>query len=155
MVCVKPPTNAEITMEKEFSTFDIMKLLVIKRERLREWMNQGFITPTIPADGIGSKAIFSILDIYKIAVFKILVDAGMNRRKASTWVKENPKLGNERDAEKLTYVIVFEEEGGGRWESYLEPGPWNMEQEIIKNPNWEMGIMINFKRIRDQIKQLL
>jgi hypothetical protein len=142
-------------MEKEFSTFDVMKLLDIKRERLREWMNKDFIMPTIPADGVGSKAIFSILDIYKIAVFKILVDAGMNRRKASVWIKENPRLGNQRDAEKLTYVIVFEEEGGGRWESFLEPGPWKMEQMMKKNTDWDIGIMINFKRIRNQVKEAL
>jgi len=141
--------------KQEFSTFDINKLLDIRRERLREWMNHGFIMPTIPADGIGSKAIFSILDIYKIAVFKILIDAGMNRRKASIWVRESPKLGSHREAEKLAYIIVFEGKSGGRWESYIEPGPWNMEQEITKNTDWDIGIMINFKRIRNQVKELV
>jgi hypothetical protein len=155
MVCVKPPIYNEKDMEKEFSTFDVIKLLGVKRERLREWMNQGFIMPTIPASGIGSKAIFSILDIYKIAVFKILVDAGMNRRKASIWIKESPTLSSQRDADNLTYAMLFEEEGGGRWESYTEPGPWNMEQEITKYTDWDFGIMINFKRIRNQVKELL
>jgi len=56
--------------KSEFSTFDVMKILDIKRERLREWMIQGFVKPAVPASGAGSKAEFGLLDLYKIAVFK-------------------------------------------------------------------------------------
>lgn len=135
----------------EFSTFDVMKVLDIKRERLREWMNQRFITATAPAEGVGTKAIFSILDIYKIAVFKKLIEAGMNRRRASDLVNTNPRINSPEDVEELTYIIVFEVKTGARWESYLEPA-WKMDENLRKYTDWDIGIIINFERIRNQIK---
>ena len=58
----------------EYSTFDVIKILSIKRERLREWMVREYITPTKKAEGLGTKAIFSVLDIYKVAVFQEFVN---------------------------------------------------------------------------------
>jgi hypothetical protein len=42
-------------MRDGFSTLDIVKTLEIPRERLRSWMKEGFILPTAPAKGQGTK----------------------------------------------------------------------------------------------------
>jgi hypothetical protein len=152
MVYVKPPIIIESTMEKEFSTFEVMKILDIKRERLREWMNNKFISPTQPASGVGTKAIFSILDVYKTGVFKKLVESGINRRKASVWLNTNPGINNYDEAEKINFIIVFDSEKGGKWISYKGLPPWTMEVDVWEFSDWNVGVLINFRKLREEIK---
>lgn len=71
-------------MSDEFTSFEVMKVLNISRERLREWVNRGFISPTISAEGQGTKAVFTLHDLYKIAIFRHLVDSGFHRQAAAT-----------------------------------------------------------------------
>jgi hypothetical protein len=62
-------------MRDEFTTFDIINKLGIPRGRLREWMNEGFILPSLQAaDGVGTKALFDRVDIYALVVFKHLIE---------------------------------------------------------------------------------
>lgn len=68
----------------EFSTLDIVRILGIPRERLREWLNHGFIRPSIQeAKGQGTKALFSRNDLYLIAMFRDLVETGLSRLSAA------------------------------------------------------------------------
>jgi hypothetical protein len=79
-------------MRDEFSTVDIVKVLEIPRERLRSWMKEGFIQPTIPARGQGTKAVFSRHDIYSISLFDNLLDAGFRRDVAASQMREFAKV---------------------------------------------------------------
>ncbi len=74
-------------MRDEFSGGDIEMVLGIPTERLRQWMKMGYISPTIPAPGQGSKAIFNRTAMYGIALFAKLVDMGLKREQASEYVK--------------------------------------------------------------------
>jgi hypothetical protein len=74
-------------MENEFSTLDIVKALKIPRERLRDWMNRSFIEPSVSADGQGTKAIFTLHDVYSVALFQALINSGFNRETSSRFVK--------------------------------------------------------------------
>lgn len=75
-------------MKDEYTTFDIIKKLNIPRERLRQWMVRGYIEPSIrKADGVRIKALFSREDVYKIALFKKLIELGFNRQRASRFIK--------------------------------------------------------------------
>jgi len=61
--------------EDGFSTLDIMKHLKLARERFRIWVDKGFITPSVyRAKGAGESHRFDILDVYKIALFRHLVE---------------------------------------------------------------------------------
>ena len=140
-------------MEQTFSTFDVLKILDIKRERLREWMNRGFIIPTVPAEGLGSKAVFSVVDIYKIAVFKKLVESGVRRSRAAVWVDTNPRISNLRDIKDLNYIFL--DDKGGKWISCMEPGPWNLDIEIEQDHDWDTVILVNFKKLKKQIASAL
>ena len=70
----------------EFSTFDIVKKLKIPRERLKDWMSQGFIEPTTPAEGKGTKAIFTLLDVYCLMLFKQILTFGIDRKTAAEFI---------------------------------------------------------------------
>lgn len=135
---------------KEFSSFEVMRMLDVKRERLREWMNQGFTVPMLSARGAGTKAVFSIMDVYKIAVFKRLVESGINRKRAAEWVNTNPKLNDAEEVNELNYILLIEQ-NGGKWFSYMGEGPWNIEQDLQAVASWDVGVLINFKAIREDV----
>ena len=65
------------------STFDVMNVLGVKRECLRAWMSEGFITPSKQAEGQGTKAEFSLLDLCNVAKFQMLIDMGYKRSVAA------------------------------------------------------------------------
>jgi hypothetical protein len=77
-----------VGLKDELTTFDIIKKLGIDHGRLREWMNEGFIVPSIrKAEGIGTKAIFDRIDIVAVVLFRRLLDAHkMARKEASVIV---------------------------------------------------------------------
>jgi len=56
-----------------YSTFDIRNILGIPQERLQDWLKKDFLTPSVPARGQGTKALFDIFDLYGIALFQHLV----------------------------------------------------------------------------------
>ena len=88
-----PPQNNQplkkIGMEHLYSIVDIVKRLGIPRERLRDWMNRCFVfTSDQEAAGQRTKAIFSRLDIYGIALFVYLVKERLfSREKAAKFTK--------------------------------------------------------------------
>lgn len=58
-----------------YTTFQIIKALNIPRERLKDWMEKGFVKPSLQqARGKGTKALFSLLDVYSLALFKHLIE---------------------------------------------------------------------------------
>lgn len=66
-----------------YSTLDIIRALGIPREKLRAWMKDNFIVPTIPAQGQGTKAIFTLDRVYCIALFQSLLNRGFSRKVAA------------------------------------------------------------------------
>ena len=67
----------------EFSTFDVVRIIGIDRSRLVHWMNGKFI----PAGkdkpwGRGFKTVFSLFDLYSIALFTVCLDVSLSREVA-------------------------------------------------------------------------
>lgn len=86
MKSMNPAANVRKKL-REYTTTDIMKL-GIKRERLKDWMERNFITPSIQkASGQGTKNIFSIYDLYTIKLFEFLVENGFSREDAGLRIK--------------------------------------------------------------------
>lgn len=57
-------------MQTEFTTFDICKIFGVKYGRLREWVDGGYLKPSIQeANGQGTKNLFSFNDVVRIYVF--------------------------------------------------------------------------------------
>ncbi len=72
--------------KKYFSTFDIERILKIRRDRLYEWLRGGFIKPTVKASGRGTKAAFIRDDLYRVQLFRMLLNLGMTRNLAATFI---------------------------------------------------------------------
>lgn len=73
---------SKLKKEARYSTTDIVKALDIPIERLRDWLNRGYIKPTLPAHGHGTKAGFTQEDVYGVALFRKLVEKGFKRELA-------------------------------------------------------------------------
>lgn len=95
-------------MRDKFSTLDIVKALSIPRERLRDWMNNGFVTPTTRSEGQGTRAIFSRDDIYLVALFVDLLKKGFKRKRASDLIKKTSEVLRKNNGSKsLIYIIIY------------------------------------------------
>jgi hypothetical protein len=123
-------------MKTEFSTFDITKGLRIPRGRLREWMNFGFITPSVQADGQGTRAVFTRSDVHTVALFRNLIDYGLNRAAAAEFMRDfADRVKKEKSSTKYpeTVYIVFRLsiEKGEEIKDVLRlgPGVWKFDVE--------------------------
>ena len=78
---------------KRFTTFEMAEGLSIKRTRLQEWIDGGYIVPVIrKAKGKGTKALFNNQDIYYISMFHELVNFGLTRYMAARVIRERKAL---------------------------------------------------------------
>jgi len=99
-------------MPKQLSTFQMQKVLGLKRECFREWMKAGFINPTVPAKGAGTKAVFAGDDIYRAAIFAALHRGGFRRERAAEIAKAtdlNCSVFYFRQSNDLSTAINVEE----------------------------------------------
>ena len=94
-------------MREKFSTLDIVKALGIPRERLRDWMNNGFIIPTISSRGQGTKAVFTRNDVYLVALFTDFLRKGFKRYNASHLVGRAGLILKNEPSKSLVYLIIF------------------------------------------------
>ncbi|MFW9824717.1 MAG: MerR family transcriptional regulator [Candidatus Thorarchaeota archaeon] len=94
-------------MRDKFSTLDIVKAFHIPRERLRDWMNNGFIVPTTKSEGQGTKAIFTRDDIYMVALFVDFLKKGFKRDNASDYISKVSKALKKNGSKNLAYIIIY------------------------------------------------
>jgi len=82
------------TSTNTFTTFDIKEKLGLKIDRLKDWMQRGYIEPSIQkAEGMGTKNIFSLFDLYLIKLFHHLVSVrGISRKNAGTIIRDIKKF---------------------------------------------------------------
>jgi hypothetical protein len=153
-------------MKNEFSTLDIVRGLNIPRERLRDWMNRGFVRPTQEAQGQGTKAVFTRFDICLVALFRNLVEMGFNRKLAGFCVEatinqaeSNPDIEYlliKSDGKSFTMKALSDdpderwvlELGGGRVGTYDSEGIDFLSQD---QATWQSFHIINFKQIRADV----
>jgi hypothetical protein len=96
-----------VFMREKFSTLDIVKALSIPRERLRDWMNNGFVIPTISSQGQGTKAVFTRNDVYLAALFVDLLKKGFKRYNASDLIRKTSAILKKNEPKNLAYVIIY------------------------------------------------
>lgn len=70
-------------MKNEYFAQDIVKIMGINQNLLTQWISRGFVKPSQPASGSGTRNIFSFEDICRIELFKELSSAGFARTLAS------------------------------------------------------------------------
>jgi hypothetical protein len=66
--------------QETYTTSDILRILDIKKQRLRQWTKLGYVEADVQVStGSGNKSIFSIYQVYQISLFKKFVELGLNR----------------------------------------------------------------------------
>ena len=66
-------------LHRRYTTTQISKSLGISMESLRDWLLRGYVTPSVPSEGQGKKALFDFIDILGIRLFQELVLIGFSR----------------------------------------------------------------------------
>ena len=81
-------------MKRTYTAKDIAKL-GIKRERMKNWLERGFVRPSIKtANGAGTRNIFSRCDLYAIMLFRSLVCHGFSRENSALKIRAMMKFGD-------------------------------------------------------------
>ena len=136
-------------MRNDFSTFDIAKHLGIPRERLKDWMNQGFVRASIPAQGQGTRAVFTRVDVYSVQLFQTLINHGYQRKVAAQLVEkfvidEGHPVETSAGVFPAEYLILREDKngnirlntthGGGNFHLHLDTGSISVMGMPIPRP---------------------
>jgi hypothetical protein len=159
----------------EFSTLDIVKALGdLGRERLRDWMDQGFVRPGVPASGRGTKAVFTRAEVYGVALFKLLVERGINRKIAKEGAKIFVEHGLATSITHLCYTSnmegterkIYSHYFVGRSALYIEIGVGNgpsdqacklthgLSEPLIID-DWDDVHIVNIQKLQDKVDAAL
>lgn len=155
-------------MKDDFSTFEICKALKIPKERLRQWLKNEFIKPTIPAKGQGTRAVFTRNDVYGVALFNDLINRGLKRSVAARFVDKVFLF----DVRTNYAIFRYEETYCAKYDirerelsmaGSLNVGKINMKNgtlhsgdkavDIQFNPteDWDQIILINLRKLKKKV----
>lgn len=62
-----------------FSSSQVLRILSIRKERLRQWIKLGYVSPTVEPFGKRTRHVYTKVQLFGIALFKRLIDLGLNR----------------------------------------------------------------------------
>jgi hypothetical protein len=77
---------------RTYTSFQVIEILGIKREKLQDWLARGFVEPDVKAKGYGTKNLFTKANLYQIKLFITLTEYGFLREEAARRVKEMQKI---------------------------------------------------------------
>ena len=152
-------------MEKQFTTFQIAKALKLKYGRLREWLDGGYIEPSIHrAQRQGEKTLFTLADAYAIKLFDYLLGRGFSRKDAAIRIEalqkyiEAPQVGNSTLL-SATYAAFYRQEGSGPYFQLIrdEKVSLSLFGRTVegKRGSFDDVLVVNFRKIRDEVDQAL
>jgi hypothetical protein len=137
-----------------FEASDITEITGVKRPRLQQWLERGFIHPSIQkAEGHGSRNVYNRYDLYRIGIFKKLVESGLSRKLVASYLNATIPfiLGSSgycmffRDGEKITcFMTSLDSNLRSSEERYYE---------MSGSKNYDDILVINFGAICGQIDQ--
>jgi len=137
-------------MKKHFTTFDIQEQLDIPIDRLKDWMNRGYIQPSIlKASGQGTKNLFSRQDLNLIKLFKHLIGIGLSR---SISAKMIARLKNKSMPPMSNYLVFYlnisnrEVLGAETWCNLFE---FYQKRDIGHFAKSDATLIIHYKKIKD------
>lgn len=133
--------------EQVFSTFDVLRILNIKRGRLIHWIKGGFIPEGIQvAWGNGSKTVFKLYDVYSIALFKKFVDSGLGRNVSSQYMK----FVDWQDVVTSKYKLLFIPKFEG---SEITPVLSREVKVLLHLEDFSFGVFMNLEKIISMVNR--
>ena len=74
---------------ESFSIKQVVEILDLPRERFKEWVYRGFVSPSVQkASGPGTANLYNRIDLYSIELLNRLVKRGFNREVAANYTKQ-------------------------------------------------------------------
>ena len=141
---------------EKYSTFNVASILNMKRGRLKNWIEQGFVTPsfTKPHGASGVKALFDRRGLYSIRLFQRFLDLGISRHIASEWLKIFDKVNSIQRRSVYPIFIVLErsENGGVIIRLHFSE---NGDVCISNNEQVDDVYVVNFENIRRYVDKIL
>jgi hypothetical protein len=140
---------------EEFTTFDVIKILKIKRERLKDWLQRGFIKPSRQEKtGPGLKAYFDRWQVCMIRLFQHLIEHGISRAEASLWVD---KLMNRPDLHPIMpkrsiKFFVMERKGG---QVIVGRSIYGAASQVELHEGIDDAFVINFQRLEKKVDEAI
>jgi hypothetical protein len=163
-------SGEELIRRAKYRSTAICKAMAIKRERLKDWIKAGFIRPTLPALGQGTKAGFTKGDVYAIALFMKLLNMGFKRDFAASLI--DPvigRVGNEIYFSRYL-ILSIESKGAGeeekitpifQWGGSLEckikftPSSFTSTTDSINLMNWDGAFILNLAKLSVEVDKAL
>lgn len=137
-----------------YTKVQIENLIGIKKTRLQEWIDRGYIQPSIQkASGKGIVNIFSRNDIYQVYLFSKLLERGLTRLEAASQARINFKnVGPEKAKYKFCYFL-----SGKTNDDSIEKSEGGLAKEppIVDMDSYRFMFIINLCTIKDEVDLLL
>ena len=149
----------------EFLAADITQITGIKRTRLQQWLERGFVVPSIQvASGPGTRNIYSRVDLYNIATFKKITESGLPRKVVAEFISLGAVGSKMFDLELSEITLIFYVRYGDRTEAHAINGHViNLEHAFAEiTPegtkfypieDYDDIYVINFKKIKRMVDQ--
>lgn len=156
-------------MEKaSFTTKDIVERLDIPMQRLRMWLMEEYIAPSVPSDGQGKKAYFSTNDMYAIVLFSRLLAKGFKRELASRYIREFQKGAAVFTNAPYLFFLTKDTDSGKVIEprSFMGMIPLRLSiwpdrvnltdfEDESDRYDWDDIVIINFAKLKEEVNEML
>jgi hypothetical protein len=130
--------------EQVFSTFDILKILDIKRGRFVQWQKAKYLPEGTKVEwGSRTKTVFSIYSLYRIALFKLLVDMGLNRDLSSKYAFQIDF--DKIKSSKERYMIIIKSKGE------YQKLQFETEEQLKNLSKYESALCLNLKKVVENV----
>jgi hypothetical protein len=163
-------------LKATFTTFDIVRILSVKRVTLQAWLNAEFIKPAFKSEagrGPGKKSYFNRFQLYLIRLFQVLISNGIARKDAAKWIQildkdERSKKSTKAKENEENFITVFRgKDIDGEWlPGYLKTSyePLDLEHyrlptvvigrvkyEGLKPQDYDFALTINFAKVKKAV----
>lgn len=144
-------------MKDHFSTFDIARILHIKRNTLQPWLDAKFITPTIQkATRRGTKNIFALTDLYKIELFRRLLLCGISRTEASFYINVNfDNVGPATKQFKYALISRAKMEQGVDSGIFTDIRLTKEAPKVVLQRSDVYGLVLNLLAVKEDVDRLI
>lgn len=136
-------------MREGYQLKDLRRVVEISPSRLQVWLENGWVQPSIQvASGYGTRNIYSRGDLYLVALFRQVVDMGLQRQRAGDFLA---RLGDKRIRYGLTeprHDRVLTK----RWAYYLYAGEDSYAgyaDDLPRHPITKAGRYVDIIEIED------
>ncbi len=93
----------------EFFTGAVTKITGVKRNRLQQWIDHGYVLPSVRrAQGRGKSQynIWSLADVYTIAMFKALAEKGWSRSVVDSFLSQG-QLTDDAPLDEINFILFL------------------------------------------------